>query len=209
MPTPDATAVLFDVDGTLVDAVDNQRRIWGRWADQYGLDRDEVYALALRTRPADTVARFLPVPDRLGALERFHLLEDDDVLHGRYTAFDGAEQLLRRLDVGRWALVTANLRRRVEGRFLRLRLPTPRVIVDAQSTRHGKPDPEPYLLAAAELHISPAQCLVVEDSVTGVAAGLAAGMTVWTVNGPTPPSGSHRHFVTLADAAAEILRFGG
>ena len=199
--------MLFDVDGTLVDAVDNQRLIWARWADQFGLDREQVYALALRTRPAETVARFLPVRDRAVALEQFQRLEDDDVLEGEYRAFAGAERLLRELEIGRWALVTANLRRRVEGRFRRLQLPIPRVIVDAESTTFGKPDPEPYLAAAAELRVSPARCLVIEDSPSGVTAGLTAGMTVWSVNSPTPLSGAHRHFPELDGAAASILQF--
>ncbi|MEV5071692.1 HAD-IA family hydrolase [Microbacterium sp. LMI12-1-1.1] len=207
MPESDDTAVLFDVDGTLVDAVDNQRLIWAQWADRFGLDREQVYALALRTRPAETVARFLPHRDRAAALEEFQRLEDDDVLKGDYRAFAGAERLLRELEIGRWALVTSNLRRRVEGRFRRLQLPIPPVIVDAESTTRGKPDPEPYLAAAAELRVSPARCLVIEDSLSGVTAGLTAGMTVWSVNSRIPPSGAHQHFPELADAAARILRF--
>jgi len=131
MPDPDASAVLLDVDGTVVDAVANQRRLWAEWADRFGLDRDEVYALALRTRPADTVAGLLPPVHRADALEHFQSLEDDDVDHGEYTAFAGADRLLRGLEAGRWALVTANLRRRVEGRFRRLGLPVTQVIVEA------------------------------------------------------------------------------
>src|SRR6187402_2397491 len=100
MPASDATVVLFDVDGTLVDAVANQRQIWAKWADRFGLDRDEVYSLALRTRAFETVAAFRPGADRAQALEYFQRLEDDDVREGRYTAFAGADRLLRGLDVG-------------------------------------------------------------------------------------------------------------
>ncbi|MDQ0375745.1 HAD-IA family hydrolase [Cellulomonas humilata] len=209
MPAPDAAAVLFDVDGTLVDAVANQRRIWATWADRFRLDGDEVYSVALRTRPVETAAHFLPEADRARAVEHFHRLEDDDVHQGQYKAFTGVHQLLRDLEPDRWALVTANLRRRVEGRFRRLALPVPRVIVDAESTVHGKPHPAPYLAAAAALGVVPARCLVVEDSASGVAAGLAAGMTVWTVNGPVPLRGAHRHFPALSDAAPDVLRFVG
>ena len=49
--------VLFDVDGTLIDAVDNQRRVWEMWAERYRLDADEVYRVALRTRPMETFAQ--------------------------------------------------------------------------------------------------------------------------------------------------------
>jgi len=205
MQTP--TAVLFDVDGTLVDAVDNQRRIWAMWSERFGLDGNDVYALALRTRPVETVAAFLPEGDRSDALEQFHRLEDDDVRAGDYTAFAGAGRMLHALQPGRWALVTANLRRRVEGRFRRLGLPVPDVIVDAEATALGKPHPDPYLAAATALRVQPADCLVVEDSPSGVTAGLAAGMTVWSVNGAAAVIGAHRHFPTLADAATEVIAF--
>jgi sugar-phosphatase len=200
-------AVLFDVDGTLVDAVANQRRIWARWSESFGLDGDLVYALALRTRPSETVAAFLPELQRAAALEQFHRVEDRDVRGGEYTAFDGAAGLLQALDVGRWAIVTANLRRRVEGRFRRLGLPVPEVIVDAEATTRGKPHPDPYLAAAMALEVDPAGCLVVEDSPSGVSAGVAAGMTVWSVNGAQGVAGAHRHFRTLADAAPHVLAF--
>ena len=126
---------------------------------------------------------------------------------GEYKAFIGADRLLRELEADRWALVTANLRRRVEGRFRRLGLPIPGVIVDAESTTRGKPDPAPYLTAAAALRVSPARCLVIEDSRSGVAAGLAAGMTVWSVNSPVPVLGAHRHFSALSDAAPYVRGF--
>ncbi|WP_275575850.1 HAD-IA family hydrolase [Microbacterium sp. B35-04] len=128
---------------------------------------------------------------------------------GDYRAFAGAGRLLRDMEAGSWALVTANLRRRVEGRFRRLKLPIPPVIVDAESTTRGKPHPEPYLAAATALQVDPARCLVIEDSDSGVSAGIAAGMTVWSVNSSIPPSGSHRHFPALADATADIIRFVG
>jgi mannitol-1-/sugar-/sorbitol-6-phosphatase len=200
-------AVLFDVDGTLVDAVANQRRIWAQWSERFGLDGDRVYALALRTRPSETVAAYLPERQRADALEQFHRLEDHDVRGGDYTAFDGAAGLLEALEVGRWAIVTANLRRRVEGRFRRLGLPVPDVIVDAEATARGKPHPDPYLTAAMALEVEPAGCLVVEDSPSGVAAGIAAGMTVWSVNGVETIAGAHRHYRTLADAAAHVVAF--
>ena len=59
--------MLFDVDGTLVDAVANQRGIWSTWAVRFGLDGDEAYSVALRTRPVETAAHFLPQADRADA----------------------------------------------------------------------------------------------------------------------------------------------
>ncbi|MEU3316801.1 HAD-IA family hydrolase [Streptomyces sp. NPDC006662] len=197
--------VLFDVDGTLMDAVENQRRVWHAWADRHGLDGDEVYAVALRTRPVETFAAVAPGEDPDACLALLHALEDEDVRTGTYAAFDGAAALLDALPAGRWALVTSNYEHRVRARFERTGLPLPGLVVDAARVSEGKPSPVPYLLAARELGVDPADCLVIEDAPSGVRSGRAAGMTVWTVNTPSPAEGSHRHFATLARAAPEIL----
>ncbi|MET8295836.1 HAD family hydrolase [Streptomyces sp. NPDC001272] len=197
--------VLFDVDGTLMDAVENQRRVWHAWADRHGLDGDAVYAVALRTRPVETFAAVAPGEDPDACLALLHALEDEDVRTGTYAAFDGAAALLEALPAGRWALVTSNYEHRVRGRFERTGLPLPGLVVDAACVSEGKPSPAPYLLAARKLGVDPADCLVIEDAPSGVRSGRAAGMTVWTVNTPSPADGSHRHFATLAQAAPEIL----
>lgn len=197
--------VLFDVDGTLMDAVANQRRVWHAWADHHGLDGDEVYAVALRTRPVETFAAVAPAADPDECLALLHALEDEDVRTGTYAAFDGAAELLKALPEDRWALVTSNYEHRVRGRFERTGLPMPGLIVDAASVSEGKPSPVPYLKAAEVLGADPADCLVIEDAPSGVRSGRAAGMTVWTVNTEAPAEGSQRHFGTLAEAAPEIL----
>ncbi|RSS37658.1 HAD-IA family hydrolase [Streptomyces sp. WAC08241] len=192
--------VLFDVDGTLVDAVANQRRVWHAWAGRYGLDGDEVYAVALRTRPVETFAAVAPAEDPAECLALLHALEDEDVRTGTYTAFE-----LAALPADRWALVTSNYAHHVRGRFERTGLPLPGLVVDAASVAEGKPSPVPYLTATEKLGADPADCLVIEDAPSGVRAGLAAGMTVWTVNTPTPHPESHRHFPTLRGAAPHVL----
>ncbi|CAM5323427.1 HAD family hydrolase [Streptomyces narbonensis] len=203
--TSTSTFVLFDVDGTLMDAVADQRRMWHEWAARYGLDGDAVYAVALRTRPVETFAAVAPGHDPDECLALLHALEDEDVRTGSYAAFDGAAELLGGLPADRWAIVTSNYEHRVRGRFERTGLPLPGLIVDAASVTEGKPSPVPYLLAAEKLGADPAECLVIEDAPSGVHSGLAAGMTVWSVNGPDQVAGAQRHFATLAEAAPHIL----
>ncbi|MFZ3467541.1 HAD-IA family hydrolase [Streptomyces sp. 4.24] len=199
--------VLFDVDGTLIDAVDNQRLVWRTWAEGYGLDPVEVYRVALRTRPMETFAQVAPDQDPRECLAALHELEDEDVRSGTYTAFDGASELLSALEPGTWALVTSNYEHRVRGRFARTGLPVPKVVVDAAAVAEGKPSPVPYLQAAAQLGAQPENCLVIEDAPSGVQAGLRAGMTVWGVNVPTAVDGVHRHFGSLREAVRDILAF--
>ncbi|HZX06205.1 HAD-IA family hydrolase [Kribbella sp.] len=199
--------VLFDVDGTLIDAMDNQRRVWRMWAERYALDPVEVYQVALRTRPMETFAQVVPDRDLRECLAALHDLEDEDVRSGVYTAFDGASELLDALPSGEWALVTSNYEHRVRGRFARTGLPVPDVIVDASCVEEGKPSPVPYLLAAKRLGAEPEDCLVIEDAPSGVQSGLGAGMTVWGVNTPVAVDGVHRHFGSLRAAVPEILAF--
>ncbi|GAB7106719.1 HAD family hydrolase [Streptomyces phaeofaciens JCM 4814] len=199
--------VLFDVDGTLIDAVSNQRRVWATWAERYGLDPDEVYQVALRTRPMETFAQIAADRDPHECLAALHELEDDDVRSGVYAAFGGAAELLHDLSPGSWALVTSNYEHRVRGRFQRTGLPMPDVIVDAAAVEEGKPSPVPYLQAAARLAAEPGDCLVIEDAPSGVRSGLRAGMTVWGVNAAVPVQGVHRHFASLREAAPHILAF--
>lgn len=205
---PGATRyVLFDVDGTLIDAVDNQRLVWRTWAERYGLDPDEVYQVALRTRPMETFAQVAPDQDPRECLAALHELEDEDVRSGTYAAFDGAAELLNALEPEAWALVTSNYEHRVRGRFARTGLPVPEVVVDAAAVTEGKPSPVPYLQAAEQLGAEPADCLVIEDAPSGVRSGLRAGMTVWGVNTPAAVNGVHRHFGSLREAAQDILAF--
>ncbi|MFK4066279.1 HAD-IA family hydrolase [Streptomyces sp. NPDC029674] len=199
--------VLFDVDGTLIDAVDNQRLVWRTWAARYGLDPDEVYQVALRTRPMETFAQVAPVQDPRECLAALHELEDEDVRSGTYTAFDGASELLNALQPGAWALVTSNYEHRVRGRFVRTGLPVPKVVVDAAAVAEGKPSPVPYLQAAAQLGARPEDCLVIEDAPSGVQSGLRAEMTVWGVNTPVAVDGVHRHFASLREAVPDVLAF--
>ncbi|MFD0358854.1 HAD family hydrolase [Streptomyces sp. NPDC127110] len=199
--------VLFDVDGTLIDALDNQRLVWRAWAQRYGLDPDEVHRVALRTRPVETFAQVAPDRDPQECLAALHALEDEDVRTGDYGAFDGGSELLAALRPGTWALVTSNYEHRVRGRFARTGLPVPEVVVDAAAVEEGKPSPVPYLRAAALLSARPEDCLVIEDAPSGVRAGLRAGMTVWGVNTVTAVDGVHRHFATLREAVGDILAF--
>ncbi|WP_336053087.1 HAD family hydrolase [Streptomyces sp. CA2R101] len=199
--------VLFDVDGTLIDAVDNQRQVWRTWAGRYGLDPDEVYRVALRTRPMETFAQVAPGLDPQKCLAALHELEDEDVRSGAYTAFDGASELLNALQPGVWALVTSNYEHRVRGRFARTGLPVPDLVVDAAAVAEGKPSPVPYQQAAARLGAHPENCLVIEDAPSGVQSGLCAGMTVWGVNTPAAVDGVHRHFGSLREAVGDILAF--
>jgi sugar-phosphatase len=166
-------AILFDIDGTLVDSTGVVVRTWKTWAAKRGIDADEVLRVCHGRRTEDTVALFLPVEQRVTAtaeLEQLELADLDDVI-----ALPATQTLLRDLPADRWAGVTSGSRTLMRARLAAAGLPVPDVLVSADDVSVGKPHPEGYLKAAAALGYDIARCLVVEDAPAGIQAGHAAG----------------------------------
>ncbi|GGV05472.1 sugar phosphatase [Actinomadura cremea] len=186
-------AVLFDVDGTLIDSTPLVEHAARLWAPEYGIDADEFLSGSHGRRTSDRVADFLP-PDRVAeATARLDALEAEGT--DGITALPGVLDLLANMNGLPWALVTSMDRGQLAARAAAARVPLPDVMITAEDVRHGKPDPSGYLQAAGRLGAEPSACVVVEDAPAGVAAGRAAGATVLAVTTSHPPetlSGAHR-----------------
>ncbi|WP_330295490.1 HAD-IA family hydrolase [Streptomyces sp. NBC_00503] len=173
---PNFDALLFDNDGTLVSSMESVFRCWARWAREYGITEEAFAAVELNGRPAaEIIAELLPEEVRAGALARIEALEVEDVAGG-VVLLPGTKELLSALPAGRWAVVTSATRPLAEARLREAGIDFPEMVAADDITR-GKPDPEPFLLAAARLGVDPARCVVFEDAPAGLAAGRAAGMT--------------------------------
>jgi sugar-phosphatase len=171
-----ARGLLFDNDGVLVDSEAGVERAWTRWALAHGLDPVEVLLAVPGRRAADTVALFTEpaaVPAAVAAITRFEL---EDV--AGTTAVPGVLDLVPQLDGVPWAVVTSGVRELATARLAAAGVPLPEVVVTAEDVTAGKPHPEPYLTGAARLGLPPTHLVVLEDSPSGVAAGLAAGCQV-------------------------------
>ncbi len=180
-----ARGLLFDLDGVLVDSTAAVIEVWTRYAERHGLD-PEVVLPQVHGRPAvETIAALTPHVD---FAEESRLLEDAEVaLAEAAVALPGAARVLAALPPGAWTVATSGTRRLATTRLRAAGLPVPDGLVAADDVARGKPDPEPYALAAERLGVAPGEAVVVEDTPAGITAGLAAGAAVLAVATTFPP----------------------
>lgn len=169
-------AVLFDMDGTLVDSTRVVERAWSWWAARHGIPLEAVLSFAHGRPTIATMEHFLPAQDHTEELEEMARYEETQI--EGILAVPGAARVVHALQNYRWAIVTSAWRTLAEARVIAAGLPLPRVIVPVDEIRHGKPHPEGYLLAAERLGVAPKECLVFEDTRPGIEAGIKAGMQV-------------------------------
>jgi sugar-phosphatase len=178
------SAVLFDLDGVLVDSTPLVTRLWTSWASENGHDIAEVLAAAHGQRTVDTMTSLFGNEDAAKQAELFDQRELREV--DGLVALPGARELLEQMPPGRWAVVTSGSKNLARSRMSVCGLPAPSVLVSAEDVSHGKPDPEGYSLACARLGAEASTAVVVEDTPAGVRAGRAAGTRVVAV-GTTYP----------------------
>ena len=175
-------AVLFDLDGTLVDSTAAVVRCWLAWAAERGIEPQRLQGY--HGVPAlDIVRDLVPEAEVPAAVARINELELLDVRG--ISLLPGAADALAALPEGRAAIVTSCTDALAAARIAATRLDAPSVLVAADHVHRGKPDPEPYLLGAERLGVDPATCLVVEDAPSGLAAARAAGMATLAVTTTT------------------------
>lgn len=180
-------AVLFDLDGTLIDSTPAVERSWLRWAEEEGVDPARLRG-SHGVPSAGIVARLLPEPRWAAASRRIEEIEVGDT--DGITVLPGAAEALAALagsdgHLGRAAIATSCTRPLARARMVATGLAQPRVVVTADDIDRGKPHPDPFLEAARRLGVDPADCLVVEDAPSGLAAAKAAGCTTLAVTTTT------------------------
>ncbi|MGD8475220.1 MAG: HAD-IA family hydrolase [Anaerolineae bacterium] len=167
-------ALLFDLDGVLIDSTSCIVRHWATWAGQHGLDVSEVMQVAHGLRTIETMRLVAPHLDVEAEAERHAAREIADT--DGIVAIEGALKLLSALSGKAWAVVTSGGTELATARLRRAGLPVPPILVTADDVLHGKPAPDPYLLGAERLGVVVAQCVVVEDAPAGLQSARAAGM---------------------------------
>lgn len=172
-------AILFDLDGVLVDSTRAVVRIWSEWAEQKGIEAERVLEVAHGRRTIETVRRVAPHLDAEAETEELQRIEIGDF--DGVTGIEGALDLISSLPEGGWTVVTSGPKPLATNRLEHVGLPVPERFVAAEDVTEGKPHPEAYLKGAEILGVSPEDCAVIEDAPSGIQAGKSAGMTVISV----------------------------
>jgi sugar-phosphatase len=169
-------AILFDLDGVLIDSTRSVDRQWRAWAREQGIDGEKVMAIAHGVRSLEVIRAVAPHLDAEAEVRRLENREANDQVD--VAVMPGAADLINMIPDGRWAVVTSGTRDLATARLRLGGLRVPNVLVTAEDVVNGKPDPEPYLKAAELLRVKPEECLVIEDAPAGIRSARGGGMKV-------------------------------
>src|ERR1700686_1156732 len=197
MPIFSCSAILFDLDGVLVDSTRAVDREWREWARRKGVDGNAVMAIAHGVRTIEVIRRVAPHLD--ADAEAWEIENEEANDQQGVHVMPGAVALERSIPEGRWGVVTSGTRLLASARLRFCGLPVPKVLVTAEDGSPGKPHPEPYLKGAELLGFKPADCLVIEDAPAGIQSARAGGFRVIGITSTYPAS-------KLSDADAVIGR---
>jgi sugar-phosphatase len=200
-------AVIFDLDGTLIDSTAAVLRSWATWTYEHGLTPED-HAGHHGVPSASVVRALLPADRHDAAIARINELEIADV--SDIVVLPGAVDALEALRDAKNAIATSCDLRLAKARIGAAKLAPPSVLVTADDVANGKPAPDPFLEAARRLQVDPADCLVVEDSAMGLQAARAAGCATLAVVTTTPAEELIADAVvsTLADVRFEVTPNG-
>lgn len=199
MPSFSCSAILFDLDGVLVDSTRAVDREWREWARRKGVDGDAIMAIAHGVRTVEVIRRVAPHLDAEAEAAAIENHEANDQRGVR--VMPGALDLVRSIPGGRWGVVTSGSRLLASNRLRYCGLPVPYVLVTSDDVTHGKPHPEPYLKGAQEMGFAPAECLVIEDAPAGIQSARAGGEKVIGLASTYPAS-------KLGEANAVVEKLG-
>ncbi|KAF8351586.1 HAD-like domain-containing protein [Amanita rubescens] len=186
--TIEANAILFDMDGTLVDSTAGVIGAWQTFAESYpNIDVHDILSSSHGVRTVDNLKKYCGIQDPQKLEEEAKRFELAIVETSGQNGLPGIVQLpgvaalmaelshARHLPKPRWAICTSATRAYASSALQTTNIPIPDVFVTADDVTWGKPNPEPYLLGAQKCEVQPETCIVFEDAPSGVRSGRAAG----------------------------------
>ncbi|KAI8377249.1 HAD-like domain-containing protein [Blakeslea trispora] len=168
------SAIIFDLDGTLIDTTPLVERFWTELAIQNNIEPAQILATSHGRRTIETLERWMPhlaTQDYVVAFEDKMAMEREGV-----SLLPGVMNLLSQINPEDWTINTAGTFRMASTRLSQFGIQLPKEMVTGDKLTLGKPHPEGYLLAAKVLKREPSECVVFEDAPAGVQAAIAAGM---------------------------------
>jgi HAD superfamily hydrolase (TIGR01509 family) len=213
MPDPRFSAVIFDMDGVIIDSEPRHERAFldvfaqMGYGQTHGIQFEQYLGRSDRAVWLDFIAQHNPkwTLDELTAWKQNHLIE---IIRREQPIFDGLPELVAKL-APRYRLAVASgsvhpvIDEVLAMKSLRRFFP---VVVSTQDVAHGKPAPDVFLRAAELLGVAPAACCVIEDSAAGVTAARAAGMTAIAITNTLPAEKlTHAHHVVRTYGEVERL----
>ncbi|KAK7694221.1 hypothetical protein QCA50_001401 [Cerrena zonata] len=180
MPSLTVDAILFDMDGTLIDSTPGVLQAWRTFALDYGLNAAEVAHASHGRRLYDTLKEYCRIDDE-NKLQAEIIRFEDEVIRGGPVPLPGAQSLLEQIQAGSpsasgWTIVTSATNLYTPQALAKCGIPLPPLgAVTSNDVAYGKPHPAPYLAGARRLGVDPSRCLVIEDAPSGLASGNAAG----------------------------------
>ena len=197
---PSFKALIFDLDGTLVDSSEVVRQVMETWCLKNGISFQSVLEVCHGGRTEDTVSLVAPHLCAKSEAAQIEYLESTTL--DALMPIPGADRFLASLAPDMWAIVTSSSMLTAEPKLSACRMPMPRVFITAESVNNGKPHPEPFLKAAQALGIEPEDCLLFKDADNGVRSALAAGCKVIVIGDSC--NIEHANIVSRAVSFAEI-----
>lgn len=177
LPDHSFAAMLFDMDGTLINSIAAAENVWAKWARSHGIDVETFLPTIHGRRAIDTI-KSLNLPGVDATAEAATITQAEIAEVEGIEEIPGATAFLVQIPLAKWAVVTSAPRELALTRLKAAGLPMPRVLITAEDVDQGKPKPDCYLLAAKRLGVSCTQCLIFEDADIGIQAALASGGTV-------------------------------
>ncbi|NRD27381.1 HAD-IA family hydrolase [Frigoribacterium sp. VKM Ac-2836] len=210
MTTLTCRAIVFDMDGTLVDSTAVVERIWGDFAAEHELDVDDLLAFAHGRQTHDTVTRFLPGLPEVEARALTDGLQAVEAGTGGGTVeIPGAAAFLEGLPTDRVALVTSANHDLARSRMAEAGVTWPAVVLASEQVAVGKPAPDGYLLAARLLGVAPDEVVVFEDAAAGLEAARASGASVVVVGDHDGPAADGLPRITGYEGVSVTVRDDG
>lgn len=209
---PTRWAVLFDMDGTLVDTEPQWQVAQRELAARFGVDWTETDHLSVIGKSMDAVARQLQqrgIDQPVSSIITFLVDHVAEAIRDDVPWLPGADVLLTELAKNGIPCGLVTMAHNPVPEIVAAAAPLNifRVVVSGDKVTRGKPDPEPYLQAASQLAVDPSCCLAIEDSISGTISAESAGMRVVVVPGfVAVPAAPGRRFVTsLSDLSVPAL----